>query len=158
MIRTLALFAVILSVIAPHLKPQEPHDRNPLQLFDGQSLSDWEYDAGCWRVEDGSIVGVIPKRETLTKNTSIIWRGGELADFDLRLQFKLTGAAGANSGIQFRCQTENPEHVSGYQADLAMGATWLGRIYDEPGLALLVERGQLDPASRLLRKTEWRKP
>jgi hypothetical protein len=31
--------------------------------------------------------------------------------------------------------------VSGYQADFDMGATWLGRIYDEEGRALLVERG-----------------
>ena len=41
----------------------------------------------------------------------------------------------------FRCQVKNVDHVSGYQADLDMGATWLGRIYDEDGRALLVERG-----------------
>ena len=32
-------------------------------------------------------------------------------------------------------------HASGYQADLDQGAVWLGRIYDEHGRALLVERG-----------------
>ena len=31
--------------------------------------------------------------------------------------------------------------AAGYQADLDDGATWLGRIYDEHGRELLVERG-----------------
>ncbi|MEY3458890.1 MAG: hypothetical protein RL215_2047, partial [Planctomycetota bacterium] len=61
--------------------------------------------------------------------------------FDLRLEVRLTGLPAANSGIQFRCQAESVEHVSGYQADLDMGAVWLGRLYDEHGRALLVERG-----------------
>ena len=118
---------------------QQPDKRLP--LFNGSNLNGWEGDPNHWRVEAGSIVGVIPKGQTLGKNTWLVWRGGEIADFDLSLQFKLTGLPAANSGIQFRCQVENVDHVSGYQADLDMGATWLGRIYDEHGRALLVERG-----------------
>lgn len=112
-----------------------------VSLFDGESLNGWEGDPQQWRVQGGSIVGEIGKGETLRKNTWLVWRGGELADFDLRLKVKLTGLPAANSGIQFRCQVENVDHVSGYQADLDMGAVWLGRIYDEHGRALLVERG-----------------
>ncbi len=112
-----------------------------IKLFDGKSLDSWEGDPAHWRVENDAIVGVIPAGQTLNKNTWLVWRGGELADFDLRLQMKLTGAPSANSGIQFRCQVENVDHVLGYQADLDQGATWLGRIYDEHGRALLVERG-----------------
>lgn len=111
-------------------------------IFDGQSLKGWEYDPKHWRCENGAIVGEIPAGESLKKNTWIVWRGGELKDFDLRLQVKLTGAAAANSGIQFRCQVRDVDHVSGYQADLDQGATWLGRIYDEHGRKLLVERGR----------------
>ena len=110
-------------------------------LFDGKTLGGWEGDPEHWRVDEGLIVGEIPKGQSLNKNTWLVWRGGTLADFDLRLQFRLTGLPAANSGIQFRCQVENVDHVSGYQADLDMGATWLGRIYDEHGRALLVERG-----------------
>lgn len=110
-------------------------------LFDGKTLSGWEGDPEHWRVESGAIVGEIPNGERLGKNTWLVWRGGELADFDLRLQFKLSGAPAANSGVQFRCQVRDVDHVSGYQADLDTGATWLGRIYDEHGRALLVERG-----------------
>ena len=112
------------------------------RLFDGKTLDGWDFDEQHWRVEDGAIVGEIPSGQQLNYNTWIIWKGGELKDFDLRLQVKLTGAPQANSGIQFRAQASDPRHVSGYQADLDMGATWLGRIYDEHGRALLVERGQ----------------
>lgn len=113
----------------------------PVSLFDGTTLQGWEGDPAYWRIDDGSIVGEIANGQTLGKNTWLVWRGGTLTDFDLRLKVKLSGAPAANSGIQFRCQVEDIEHVSGYQADLDQGATWLGRIYDEHGRALLVERG-----------------
>lgn len=114
----------------------EPHS-----IFDGKSLTGWEGDLQYWRVEDGCVVGEIAPGTTLGKNTWLVWRGGRLADFDLQLQFRISGLPAANSGIQIRCQVDNVDHVSGYQADLDMGSTWLGRIYDEHGRALLVERG-----------------
>lgn len=116
-------------------------ENEPRELFDGKTLTGWEGDLNHWRVENGAIVGEIPEGQTLNKNTWLVWRDGKLKDFDLRLQVKLTGDPTANSGIQFRCQVESVDHVSGYQADLDMGATWLGRIYDEHGRALIVERG-----------------
>ncbi len=110
-------------------------------LFDGKTLDGFAGDPKHWTVQDGAIVGQIPPGQTLSKNTWLIWKGGELKDFDLRVQFRLTGKPAANSGIQIRCQADGVDHVSGYQADLDMGETWLGRIYDEHGRALLVERG-----------------
>ncbi|HET6424678.1 MAG TPA: PVC-type heme-binding CxxCH protein, partial [Planctomycetaceae bacterium] len=131
---------LLLSVGSRAVENAHAADRG-IPLFDGATLAGWEGDPKFWRVEDGAIIGEIPKGQTLGKNTWLVWRNGELADFDLQLQFKLTGLPAANSGIQFRCQVDNVDHVSGYQADLDMGATWLGRIYDEHGRALLVERG-----------------
>lgn len=134
------LLTLVLSTAIPSYADTEP---GPGQsLFDGRSLDGWSHDGKHWRVENGAIVGEIPPGTTLSKNTWIVWQGGVLTDFDLRLRFKLTGAEAANSGIQIRCQVRDVDHVSGYQADLDMGATWLGRIYDEHGRALLVERGQ----------------
>jgi putative membrane-bound dehydrogenase-like protein len=112
-----------------------------LDLFDGRSLEGWEGDLHYWRVENGLIIGEIPPGSHLGKNTWLVWRAGEVADFELRLQVRMSGAAAANSGIQFRCQVDDVDHVAGYQADLDLGTTWLGRIYDEHGRALLVERG-----------------
>ena len=111
------------------------------RIFDGKSLKGWKGEAGRWRIAEGAIVGEIPPGQNLNHNTWLVWDDGELADFELRLEFRLMGKPRANSGIQFRCQVENVNRVSGYQADLDMGATWLGRIYDEHGRALLVERG-----------------
>ncbi|MFN7732605.1 MAG: PVC-type heme-binding CxxCH protein [Pirellula sp.] len=110
-------------------------------LFEGQSLAGWEGDLRYWSVRDGTIVADIPEGQSLNKNTWLVWRDGTISDFELTLQFRLTGLPAANSGIQIRCQVDSIDHVSGYQADLDMGSTWLGRIYDEHGRALLVERG-----------------
>jgi hypothetical protein len=134
-------FALLAVVLMSALVNQVGHAADPISLFDGRSLQGWDGDPQHWRVDNGVIVGEIPEGQTLRKNTWLVWRGCVLEDFDFRVKVKLTGAPAANSGIQFRCQVDNIEHVSGYQADLDQGATWLGRIYDEHGRALLVERG-----------------
>lgn len=103
----------------------------PLSISSTVSRSTAEGDPAHWRIEDGTILGEISKGQSLNKNTWLVCRGGELSDFELNVQFKLTGLPAANSGIQIRCRVENVDHVSGYQADLDMGAAWLGRIYDE---------------------------
>jgi putative membrane-bound dehydrogenase-like protein len=109
-------------------------------IFDGKTLTHWSGKAEHWRVEDGAITGEIPADKPLKGNEWIFW-DGEVHDFDLTVEFRITGGPTANSGIQFRCQQSSNGHASGYQADLDQGAVWLGRIYDEHGRALLVERG-----------------
>jgi putative membrane-bound dehydrogenase-like protein len=109
-------------------------------IFDGKTLSHWSGKAEHWRVEDGAITGEIPANQQLKGNEWIFW-DGEVYDFDLTVEFRITGGPSANSGIQYRCQQSPDGHASGYQADLDQGAVWLGRIYDEHGRALLVERG-----------------
>ena len=131
-----ALFSLLAMLSAALVSAAEPKP-----IFDGKSLAKWEFDPAHWRVEDNAIVGQIPPGQSLNHNTWMIWRGGDIKDFDLRLQVRLTGKPAANSGIQIRCQAKGPGEVSGYQADLDMGATWLGRIYDEHGRALITERG-----------------
>lgn len=112
-----------------------------ITIFDGKSLDGWDGQSEHWRVSDGAIVGEIPAGKPLAHNTWLVWNQGELDDFELRLQFRLAGHTSANSGIQFRSQVQSTTHVSGYQADIDLGQTWLGRIYDEHGRALLVDRG-----------------
>jgi hypothetical protein len=74
-------------------------------LFDGSSMKGWDGDPAFWRVEDGALVGQTTTEKQPKQNTFLIWRGGSPADFELRLQFRLTGF---NSGIQFR-SIELPE-------------------------------------------------
>ena len=112
----------------------------PQSLFDGRTLSGWDGNTQHWRVEDGAITGEIKAGQRLAKNEFLYWKG-EVADFELTAEFRISGARSANSGIQFRAQKLPDGHAAGYQADMDQGATWLGRIYDEHGRALLVERG-----------------
>lgn len=113
----------------------------PVVLFDGKTLTGWEGNTAHWTVQDGAITGEIPDGQKLGKN-EFIWWNGEVADFDLTLEYRITGHPSANSGIQYRSEREANGHGKGYQADLDHGDTWLGRIYDEHGRALLTERGQ----------------
>ncbi|MBO0911125.1 MAG: DUF1080 domain-containing protein [Acidobacteria bacterium] len=70
------------------------------QLFDGKTLKDWDGDPQVWHVEDGAIVGA-SSPEHPSGTTNIIYRGGQFANFALKLEIKLEGD-GANGGVQFR--------------------------------------------------------
>src|ERR1700741_2900751 len=71
-----------------------------VQIFDGKTLDGWDGRPDIWHVEDGAIVGESsPERPSGT--TNIIWKGGEPANFELKLEMKLDGT-GANGGVQYR--------------------------------------------------------
>jgi putative membrane-bound dehydrogenase-like protein len=132
------LLPSVLSVLfVPSLLLAQPAAQS---IFDGRSLAGWDGSATSWRIEDGAITGEIAAGQTLAKNEFLYWQG-EVGDFELTAEFRISGLPSANSGIQFRSRRAANGHASGYQADLDDGATWLGRIYEEEGRALLVERG-----------------
>ena len=116
------------------------HAAEPVPLFNGQSLDGWQGTPGMWRVEDGAITGEIKDGAKLDRNEWIWWKD-EVHDFELELEYKITGEPSANSGIQIRSQRDAKGTASGLQCDLDAGAVWLGRIYDEHGRALVMERG-----------------
>ena len=109
-------------------------------IFDGRTLDGWEGTAGRWTVEDGALTGTIADGETLATNEFLYWKG-EVADFELRFEYRITGGPSANSGVQIRSQRLPDGDAAGLQADLDDGTTWLGRIYDEHGRGLVLERG-----------------
>ncbi len=70
------------------------------QIFDGKTLKGWDGATDIWHVEDGALVAVsTPEHPSGT--TNIIWRGGQPANFELKVEMKLEGE-GANGGIQYR--------------------------------------------------------
>lgn len=110
-------------------------------IFDGKSLEGWEGDTAFWRVADGAIVGETAKDKQPKQNTFIIWRGGRPANFELKLQYKLTGH---NSGVQIR-SSELPDikfAMKGYQADMDAEQRYTGQFYEERGRGFLALRGQ----------------
>lgn len=83
----------------------------PQPIFDGKTLAGWSGGTTEWRVADSAITGEIAAGTKLAKNEFLYWQG-EVADFELTAEFRLTGPAAANSGIQFRssgCPTAAPK-------------------------------------------------
>lgn len=116
------------------------------QIFDGKSLVGWDCDPDFWRVEDGAMVGETRLDHQPKQNTFCIWKGDQSANFDLKLQYKLTGVNDGNSGIQYR-SVERPDVakwvLQGYQADIDLAQKYTGQVYEERGRGFLSLRGQL---------------
>jgi len=110
-------------------------------LFDGKTLKNWDGNPAFWSVEDGAITGRTTAENPTKGNTFIIWRGGDVGDFELTLQYKIVGG---NSGIQYRSfEVENNKWVvGGYQGDFEAGKTYSGILYGERYRGILANRGQ----------------
>ena len=119
-------------------------------IFDGKTLSGWDGDPRFWRVENGEIVGETTPEKVVTLNNFLIWRGGTVKDFELKVEFRMNGT---NSGIQYR-STELPDVgkwvLKGYQADMDFTEGYVGNVHDERGRAptgqghvVLSKRGQV---------------
>jgi len=123
----------------PNMPPVE--ETGFQSIFDGKTLAGWDGDPAFWRVENGALVGQTATDKQPKQNTFLIWRGGSPADFELKLDFRLTGF---NSGIQFR-SIELPDikwAMKGYQADMDGEQRFTGQIYEERGRGFLAMRGQ----------------
>jgi type 1 glutamine amidotransferase len=120
----------------------EEQEKGFMPIFDGKTLRNWKGQKGFWKVVDGAIVGKTTPQKKLESNTFLVWRGGDVDDFELRFKFKISGE-GANSGVQFRCSQDTDGHLIGYQADIDHAGKWLGCIYDEKtGRKLVCDRGE----------------
>ena len=113
-----------------------------ISIFDGKSLQGWEFDPVYWSVNDGAIVGEITAATLLKNNTFIIWKEGELGDFELKVDFWISEKG--NSGVQYRSDryTELPYALRGYQADIDGGNLYTGQNYEERKRTTLAYRGQ----------------
>ncbi len=116
-------------------------------LFNGKDLTGWEGNMDLWSVQDGVITGRTTVEKPAAANTFLIWKDGEVEDFELVLQFKMTPGDDkkyVNSGVQFRSKVVDPANfvVAGYQADFEYGPKYSGILYEEKGRGILAERGQ----------------
>ena len=107
-------------------------------IFDGKTLKGWDGNPAFWTVKEGAITGQTTPDNPTKGNTFIVWREGELADFELRLQFRIKGG---NSGIQYRSKEVSKWVIAGYQADFDGAGAWTGTLYEERGRGVLAKRG-----------------
>lgn len=111
--------------------PPEPADMK--QLFT-KDLDGWDGNPKLWSFKDGIVRGETTKENNTKGNTFLIWKGGTLEDFELRLSFRIkTG----NSGVQYRSKhvpsKDNDWVVSGYQAEVEDTPGKAGFLYHEKG-------------------------
>lgn len=113
------------------LPPVTSADDDFESIFDGESLEGWSApDMSYWSVRDGAITGESSEENPCTSNQFLVWQGGNVADFELRLKFRVTGNL-QNSGVQFRSVIRDDGLAVGYQADILHSGGYLGGVCDE---------------------------
>jgi hypothetical protein len=120
-------------------------------LFNGKDLTGWDGNPELWSVQDGCITGKTTGPEQLAYNQFLIWRGGVLKNFELRVKVKQSGN---NTGIQYRSK-ELPENgkwsIGGYQCDIHPAHPNNAMVYEERGRGIIVQNGQevvIDPETK----------
>lgn len=116
------------------------------ELFNGKDLTGWK-GLDFWSVKDGAIVGQTTAEKPTKGNTFLIYQGGEPANFELRLKFRLTAQndkSWGNSGVQYRSKIFEATGyvVAGYQADIDSPFKYTGMLYEEKGRGILMNTGE----------------
>lgn len=109
-------------------------------IFDG-SLDNWQGDPVYWTVENHELVGTITQETIVDHNTFIIWRGGSPADFELKVDVKIS--EDGNSGINYRSKEFDKYRLAGYQCDIDGPNQWSGQNYEEQRRTFLALRGEV---------------
>ncbi|MFO0829520.1 MAG: DUF1080 domain-containing protein [Phycisphaerales bacterium] len=142
-------FAAIGSIGATTSEQSAPQQPAAKSLFNGVDLTGWDGDPRFWRVENGLLTGETTAKTPAEHNTFIIYRGGEVKDFELTFDYVIR-SDWANSGLQYR-SFEKPVAgadnagrwiVGGYQADIDTPVTYTGILYGELDRAIMAQRGQ----------------
>ncbi len=115
-------------------------------IFNGKDLSGWK-GLDFWSVKNGAIVGQTTAEHPTKGNTFLVYQNGEPANFELRLQFRLTGQNDrkwGNSGVQYRSKVVDAAGfvVAGYQADIDSPFNYTGMLYEEKGRGILMATGE----------------
>jgi len=119
-------------------------------------MKGWDGDPAYWKVEGGALVGESTEANPVKQNTFLIYRGGEPADFELKVEFRINNT---NSGVQYRSvQVPTDEKtgkwvLKGYQADIDIANQFTGMLYEERGRGFLAPRGTLGYLSEGVRGT-----
>lgn len=113
-----------------------------VSLFNGRDLSRWDGSPSYWSVRDGCLVGTADGK--LTHNRFIVWRGGTVRNFELRVKVRVS--PGGNSGLQYR-SVERPDLgeavVTGYQCDVvSTRPDYDGMLYEERGRRILAHTSE----------------
>ena len=112
-------------------------------IFDGVSLKGWDGNPKLWSVQNGVIVGRTSAEDPIPANSFLIWREGEVDNFELKFEYMIDRG---NSGVQYRAFEKpnewGPHILGGLQADFEAGERHTGGLYGERSRKILARRGQ----------------
>ncbi|MHC4799913.1 MAG: ThuA domain-containing protein, partial [Planctomycetota bacterium] len=111
-------------------------------LFNGKDLWAWKGNPKIWSVKEGAITGQTTEQNRISENNFLIWTGGDVTDFELRLKFRIENG---NSGIYFQSEERTNVHAEalvGPQADFSADNRWTGVVIEYTRRGILAERGQ----------------
>jgi len=141
----LTLSLIMVACLAGTVRAQAETPKAPegfQSIFNGKDLTGWDGNAKLWSVQDGAITGQTTAENPTKGNTFLIWKGGVVKDFELRLKIRLDNG---NTGIQYRSYLNKDKGnwvVNGYQGDYDDTKQWLGSLYEEGGRGVLAQMGQ----------------
>ena len=140
-------FLLSLAATAALSLPALAADSGFQSIFNGKDLTGWDGLKEFWSVRDGALTGQTTAAKGVEANTFLVWQGGEPANFELRMKFKLTAQNGknwGNSGVQYRSKVMDAAKfvVGGYQADIDSPFKYTGMLYEERGRGILMSPGQ----------------
>ena len=146
------LSAVLLFALLTNVHAQAT--QKATSLFDGKSFTGWEGDTiNTWRIINKSLMGgsltqTVPHNEFIATNETF-------GDFELTLEFKITGTGFVNAGVQFHSErSKNPAYeMIGYQADL--GAGYWASLYDESRRDLTIVQPDSALIKKILKPATW---
>ena len=150
--RLLFLNAVLLFIFTAPLYAQST--QTSMSLFDGKTFTGWEGDTlNTWRIINktlmgGSVTQTVPHNQFIATTESF-------GDFELQLEFKLTGTGFVNAGVQFHSErATNPAYeMIGYQADLGNG--YWASLYDESRRDLTIVQPDSALIKKILKPATW---
>ena len=108
-------------------------------LFDGKSLEGWSGDPARWWVE-GETITTNAGPASKQQNSRLVWKG-ELHDFDLTWECRVSGEGAPGLAVEFRRSSGEAADARAYGADFSSAQTRFGSIVEEPGRGLLAGRG-----------------
>lgn len=134
------LLLIFVSCKTGHLK--NSNDEGFVSIFDGKTLEGWDGDPVYWKVKDGRLVGEVTPATLLKRNSFIIWRGGQVSDFEMKVDYRVS--KDGNSGINYRSEEVKgiPYALRGYQADLDGAQRYTGMNYEERRRTTIASRGE----------------
>ena len=70
------------------------------RIFDGETFRGWKAaDMSFWSIEDGAITAKITEEHPTKRNHYLVYQGGKLGDFELKLRHRILRSHDVNCGF-----------------------------------------------------------